>query len=144
MRDCPSSSTGTEMSVTKLPYCFARCQNIYVLKCLGAEIFHAKTSMVPKVPCAKTSLCGKSLCCNVHEDKMSKCQYFCRAKICKCQNVPVTIRLEVVIACTNGVENSTILNLPSSHFFQKRVVCSHFQLQNTVYSLKRNICKFLR
>ena len=47
--------------VWKRPYCFARCQNIYVPKCLCAEISHAKTSMPPKISSAKMSQCRKFL-----------------------------------------------------------------------------------
>ena len=36
-----SSSTGA--------YCLARCQNIYVTKCSGAEISRSETSVVPKI-----------------------------------------------------------------------------------------------
>jgi hypothetical protein len=48
-----------EMSVLKCPYCFARCKNIHVPKCSGAEISRAHMSMVPKIPCAKMYPCRK-------------------------------------------------------------------------------------
>ena len=51
------SSTGAEMSVPKRPYCFARCQNIHVLKCTGTKISHAEMFMAAKTPCAKMSPC---------------------------------------------------------------------------------------
>ena len=65
------------MSVPKRPYCFARCQNIHVPKCSGAEIFHAEMSLVPKIPRAK-----KCPCRNVH--LRSALQTFPG----RCQNVP--------------------------------------------------------
>ena len=61
----------------KRPCCFARCQNIHVPKCSGAEISHAQMSLVPKIPRAK-----KSPCRNVH--LRSALQTFPG----RCQNVP--------------------------------------------------------
>ena len=55
------SSTGAKMSVPKRPYYFARCQNIHVPKCSGAEISHAKMSMMLKIQFAKMSPCRKVL-----------------------------------------------------------------------------------
>ena len=61
----------------KRPCCLARCQNIHVPKCSGAEIFHAEMSLVPKIPRAK-----KCPCRNVH--LRSALQTFPG----RCQNVP--------------------------------------------------------
>jgi hypothetical protein len=47
------SSPAAKMSVWKHQYCFARCQNIHVLKCLGSVISRAKTSLPPKILSAK-------------------------------------------------------------------------------------------
>ena len=87
----PHSSTGAVMSVPKCPYCFARCKNIHVLKCSGAEISRAEISraeisraemsMALKIPCAKNFPCRKvskskcsrdetSICRNVRKTKM--------------------------------------------------------------------------
>ena len=48
------SSTGAEISVLKCPYCFERCQNIHVLKCLGVKISHVQCPWyVLRIPCVK-------------------------------------------------------------------------------------------
>ena len=56
------SSTGAEMSVPKRPYCFARCQNIHVLKCSGAEISPWRNVLVLKSPSAGTFTVPNSAC----------------------------------------------------------------------------------
>ena len=53
------SSTGAEMSVPKRPYCFARCQNIHVLKCSDAKISLCRNVQVPKIPRDENSPCRK-------------------------------------------------------------------------------------
>jgi len=49
------SSTGAKTPVPNRPYCFARCRNIHVQKCSGAEM-----SMVLKIPRAESSHAKKS------------------------------------------------------------------------------------
>ena len=56
------SSTSAEMSVSKRPYCFARCQNIHVLKCSGAEISPWRNVLVLKSPSAGTFTVPNSAC----------------------------------------------------------------------------------
>ena len=56
------SSTGVEMSVPKGLYYFARCQNIQVPNCSGAEIYRAETSMMPKKSWSQNILMPKRPC----------------------------------------------------------------------------------
>ena len=83
------SSTSPEMSVPKHPYCFARCQNIHVPKCSGAEISLCRNVQVPKIPCAENSPCRKFPMPKRSGVEMSICRNVRSAERCMCRNVPV-------------------------------------------------------
>ena len=70
---------GTVAQVPKRPYCFAKCQNIHVSKCSGAEkslcrnVPHAENSSCRKFPMLKRSRVETSICRNVRSAERCMC-----------------------------------------------------------------------